>query len=97
VTGRYTLSPRAQADLDEIWDHTAKTWGIHQAEVYLRQIGRDVGCVAEQPMIGRACPEVRAGYYKYPSGSHVLFYRLTKGGIDLVRILHEPMDFVSHV
>jgi toxin ParE1/3/4 len=48
-------------------------------------------------MLGRACPEVRAGYYKIPSGSHLLFYRLVEGGIDVVRILHESMDHGRHL
>ena len=97
MTGRYVLSPRAQGDLDEIWAYTVKQWGIDQAEFYIRQIGRHVETVAAQPMMGRACPEVRAGYYKFPSGSHFLFYRLFKNGIDVVRILHERMDFGRHV
>jgi toxin ParE1/3/4 len=47
--------------------------------------------------MGRECPELRPGYYKYPSGSHVLFYRLITDGIDVVRILHERMDYDSHL
>jgi toxin ParE1/3/4 len=97
MTGRYTISPRAQGDLDEIWTHTVKHWGIDQAEFYIRQIGRQIEAVAARPLIGHACPEVRAGYYKYPSGLHVLFYRLIEGGVDVVRILHERMDFGRHL
>jgi toxin ParE1/3/4 len=96
MTGRYTLAPRAQGDLDEIWNYTVRRWGIHQAEFYARQIGRDIEAVAAQPSMGRACPDIRAGYYRYPTGSHVLFYRLIAGGIDVVRILHERMDFGRH-
>ena len=33
---RFVLKPRAQADLDEIWDYTVDRWGIDQAETYLR-------------------------------------------------------------
>jgi toxin ParE1/3/4 len=97
MTGVYTISPRARRDLDEIWAYTQRHWGIDQAEIYLRQIGRHVEMVAARPMMGRACPEIRAGYFQYPSGSHVLFYRLTEGGIDVVRILHERMDVGRHV
>ena len=97
MTGRRTLSPRAQEDLDDIWDYTAKRWGVDQAEFYTRQIGRHVEAVAAQPMMGRACSDVRAGYYKYPSGSHVLFYRLVGDDVDIVRILHERMDFERHM
>jgi plasmid stabilization system protein ParE len=34
---RFTLSPRAQADLDEIWDYIVKYWGVEK-EFYARQI-----------------------------------------------------------
>jgi toxin ParE1/3/4 len=70
--------------------------GPDQAELYLREIGQRVEAVAAQPTIGRACPELRAGYYRYPSGSHVLFYRVTSEGIDIVRVLHERIDFSRH-
>jgi toxin ParE1/3/4 len=92
MTGRLTLSPRAQRDLDNIWDYTEREWGLAQAEIYTRQLWHDMEAVAVRPLLGRACPEVRAGYYKFPSGSHVLFYRLIDDGVDVVRILHEWMD-----
>ena len=97
MKGRFTLSPRAQNDLDDIWIYTVTRWGIAQAEFYTRQIGSDIATVAAQPALGRVCSEVRAGYYKYPSGSHVLFYRVIEDGVDIVRILHERMDFAGHV
>jgi len=28
---RFALSPRAQADLDEIWDYSATRWGVLQS------------------------------------------------------------------
>ncbi len=97
MTGRYTLSPRAQLDLEEIWDHTAKCWGIDQAETYTRQLWLQINTLATHPTIGLACPEIRPGYYKFPSGSHFLFYRRINDGIDVVRILHERMDFTQHI
>jgi len=95
--GRYLLSPRAQQDIDEIWDYTAERWSIAQAEICIRQLCRDIKAVAARPTIGRACPEVRKDYYKHPSGSHFLFYRRIGGGVDIVRILHARMDFAQHV
>jgi toxin ParE1/3/4 len=97
VTARYTLSPRAPRDLDEIWTYTGGRWGIDQAELYTRRIAHDIRTVAETPTIGRGCPDIRAGYYKYPTGSHVLFYHRTAEGIDVVRILHKRMDVRRHV
>jgi toxin ParE1/3/4 len=97
MTGRFVLSPRAETDLDEIWDYTADRWGLDQAETYTRDIWQRIQAVAERPAIGQNCSDIRAGYYKISCGSHFLFYRLIAEGIDVVRILHERMDYDSHL
>ncbi|WP_020174444.1 type II toxin-antitoxin system RelE/ParE family toxin [Methyloferula stellata] len=91
------LSPRAQSDIEDIWDYTVSHWGIDQAEVYLRQIQAAIKIVANNPSCGKSCDDVRAGYQKFPAGSHLLFYRTTRDGIDIVRILHQRMDFERHL
>jgi toxin ParE1/3/4 len=97
MSARYTLSPRAQADLEEIWQYTAKRWTIEQAETYVRQLAGHFVLLARHPEIGMSCNEIRPGYYKFPAGSHILFYRIINGDINIVRILHERMDFVRHL
>jgi toxin ParE1/3/4 len=97
MTGRFLLSPRAQADLDDIWDYTAERWRLDQAETYTRDIWQRIEKVAARPAIGQDCFDIRVGYFKISCGSHFLFYRLTANGIDIVRILHERMDYDSHL
>lgn len=94
---RYVLSPRARADLDDIWVYSAQSWGTDQAKDYIRLVQSAIETVAEEPRRGRACDEVRKGYRKYPAGSHVLLYRVLKAEIDIVRILHSRMDFERHL
>jgi plasmid stabilization system protein ParE len=36
MAGSYVLSPAAQSDFDDIWNHTEIRWGIDQAETYTR-------------------------------------------------------------
>jgi toxin ParE1/3/4 len=96
MTG-YVLSPRAQADIDEIWNFTADRWGDAQAERYIRDIRRAIETAARNPRRCRACDDVRPGYWKYPAGTHMIFFRLIDGGIDVVRILHQSMDFERHL
>lgn len=92
------FSPAAQADLDAIWDYTCEQWGAEQAEQYLREVQRAAERVAVNPKIGRPCDEIRPGYRKLSAGSHLLFYRLTPGGvIDVVRILYQRMDIDRHL
>jgi len=97
MTNRLSLAPRAQSDLDGIWDYTAAHWGVDQAEIYVRKLWRDIAALTARPSLGRACPEVRAGYHRFSSGSHILFYRLSAAGIDVVRILHRCTDYEQHI
>jgi toxin ParE1/3/4 len=94
---RYLLSPQAKSDLDEIWDFTVRTWGERQAEDYIRLLVGAIETVAENPRRGRACNEVRKGYLKYSAGSHVIFFRKIRSGIEVVRVLHGSIDFEQHL
>ncbi|HEX4180597.1 MAG TPA: type II toxin-antitoxin system RelE/ParE family toxin [Caulobacteraceae bacterium] len=94
---RYRLSRVAQADLDSIWDYSATHWGDDQAERYVRDIQRAIEAVASNPCLGRACDEIRTGYFKRVVGSHVLFYRLAGEQVEIIRILHQRMDFDRHL
>ncbi|CAN3129337.1 type II toxin-antitoxin system RelE/ParE family toxin [Mycobacterium sp. smrl_JER01] len=90
---RFVLSPAAQADLEQIWDYTCDLWNDDQAESYIREIQRGIELVADNPLIGRSCEEVRPGYRRHRVGSQTLYYRV--GASDLivvVRVLHQSMD-----
>lgn len=94
---RCLLTPRARQDIDEIWDYSAERWGDGQAEAYFRQIQAGIERIADDPRKGRSCEAIRAGYFKYKVGSHVLFYRVSDRGATIVRVLHERMDFSRHL
>ena len=94
---RHVLSPRAKRDLAGIWNYTRKNWGEGQAELYIRTVQAAIETVAADPGLGRSCDHVRKGYRSFPAGSHVLFFRVTAAGIDVVRILHPRMDFKRHL
>lgn len=94
---RYVLSPAARADLEEIWDYTCQRWDDDQAEEYVREIQRAIERVVDNPMIGRACDELRPGCRKHAVGSHTLYYRIVGGDvINVVRVLHQRMDVDRH-
>jgi toxin ParE1/3/4 len=94
---RYVLRPRAQRDIEDIWDYSATIWNVDQAEIYIRQIQRTLQLLADDPQLGRPCDDIRASYRKHPSGSHFVFYRILNDGIEVVRILHERMEFEQHL
>lgn len=53
--------------------------------------------LAEFPDLGRDAGRIRPGYRKIETASHSVFYRKTQDGVLIVRILHQSMDFGSHL
>ena len=90
---RYLLSPEAESDLDDIWNYTTETWSGAQADKYILDIISDIENVALGVRQGRGCDDIRQGYFKLLSGSHVVFFKLRGETMDIVRILHQRMDF----
>ena len=92
---RHLLSPAARTDLNTIYGRAR--WGADRAELYIREIQRAVEKVAADPRRGRPCDDIRPGYLKFAVGTHMLFYRRVQNDIDVVRILHQRMDFDQHL
>jgi toxin ParE1/3/4 len=93
----YVLTPRARDDLKAIWAYTVERWNIGQADRYIGLLHGAIEMAAAEPRRWRPCDHIRSGYFKYATGSHVLFFRRHEGGILVVRILHQSMDFERHL
>jgi toxin ParE1/3/4 len=92
------LSPKARADLSRIWDDSSERWGEDQADRYVRLLAESFARLAEGSVRGRGADEIRTGYLRLSVGSHILFYRMgVDGGIEVIRILHQRMDFKRHL
>ncbi len=91
-----TFSPAAAADLDNIWDYTLEEWGADQADRYTDEIHDTCSSLACGEKRGRSV-DVRAGYLKHAVGKHFVFFRMTKAGIEVIRILHQSMDVGQHL
>ena len=59
---RVTFSPAAIADIDGIWDYTAETWGVDQADRYTDDIRDACNDLAAGKKQGRTA-DVRDGYH----------------------------------
>jgi toxin ParE1/3/4 len=90
------FSPAAQADMNGIWDYTAGRWGLDQADRYTDNIQDACHDLASGHRQG--CPvDVRPGYLKYLTGSHVIYFRNDGSQLEVVRILHGRMDVERHL
>lgn len=92
---RVFFSPAATADIDAIWDYSAQTWGMDQAEAYVDAFRDACLELASGQRSGRRVA-LREGYLCLPVGRHLLFYRIIEARVEVIRILHERMDTDRH-
>lgn len=90
------FKPLAESDLEGIWLYTLENWTLKQADSYLSEILTGIEQLAVGVQKGRDVA-IRDGYLKYKVGSHVIFYRNIDGMMEVVRILHQSMDFDRHL
>ena len=88
---RVTLAPEADADLWEIALHIAKR-NLPAAYRFIDTVYEKGALVASHPEIGRQRDELAPGLRSFPIGAFVLFYRCTKSGIEIARILRGSRD-----
>lgn len=93
----FRLTNKAVEDLRSIARYTEKTWGRDQRNAYLSKLDASLHTIAGEPQIGLACDEIRKGYRKLHVGRHLIFYRHADTQIDIIRILHDRMDVVTHL
>ena len=93
---RVSYSPKAQQDINDIWDYTAETWGLDQADRYTDDIENTCDDIANGAKRGRKV-DIRVGYLKYAVGKHFVFFRNVGTGIHVIRILHQSMDTNLHL
>ncbi len=88
----YELSTEADRDLDEIFDYTTHEFGIDQAVKYISAFDDVFENLIKNPQFGRDRNEIRGGLKSVIKENHVVFYRILKDRVRIVRILHGSRD-----
>ena len=101
---RVIRSPRAKRDIIEVLEYTKERWGKAQGREYGELIKEALVAIANDPQRGKSRDDVRSGILAYHISQrgrparHVLFYRIgTTGTVEIVRLLHDAMDFEQHL
>ena len=90
------LSPRAEADLEAIYDYTARHWSVKQAESYLKGLDATMRGLKLGRRIGRDAG-LEYGLMKINHEWHLIYYQLDDLSLKVVRILHAAMDTPRHL
>ena len=89
---RVYFTQSAQTDLLEAWQFIAEE-NVAAADRVLEVIEYEIKVLSDQPLIGKARPELAEGIRSWPTSTpYVLFYLVDKQTITVVRILHHARD-----
>jgi toxin ParE1/3/4 len=88
---RIVRSSQARRDLIQIWQFIAHDSEI-AADRFLSRIEKTLAMLRDNPLAGRARPELATKLRSFPVGNYVLFYRPLADGIDLTRVLSSHQD-----
>ena len=92
------ITSLARQDLKGIGRHTRERWGVARRDAYLRDLATLFGGLGEGTVVGRRRDEIREGLLAQPCGRHIVFLRRdADGNIEILRVLHERMDFRRHL
>lgn len=93
----YRLSPAAEIDLENIWRYTQLQWNSEQADHYIDVLTTAFLELTEAPKKGQSCDHIRSGYRRSRIERHMIYFRMTPYGINIVRVLHDRMDATQHL
>lgn len=88
----YRLSQAADQDIEAIFDYTQAEYGLQQAIQYTSSFSKIFDELVTSPELGRNRPEIRIGLRSIAHQEHVIFYRIMKDHIRIVRVLYGRSD-----
>ncbi len=91
----YVLSEEAASDIEAIYGFGAHKFGEDQAITYLIGLEEHFERLSQNPEIGRQRNELKKGLYSLPYIAHIIFYRILKDKIRIVRVLYGGRDVIK--
>ncbi len=90
--GSFRLSARARAQVHEIYDYSAATFGSYQANAYHAGLERTFGLLADFPRIGQLAGELAPGLRRFRFQAHHVYYTEDGDRIIIRAVYHHSRD-----
>ncbi len=87
------LTPAAQADLEDIWLHGARTWSPDKADRHLDALGRSLEILLSMPEMARERREFNPPVRIHVTLGHLVIYRIEEDHLAILRILGAGRDW----
>ena len=90
------FSELAEGGLCEIWLAIAEDQ-VRNADQFIEALRQVAQGLADQPLMGRARPELGTNRRSFPHGDYVVIYRPSDEGAEIARIVHGARDIENIV
>jgi len=87
----FTITPLAEADLDEIWNYISE-YNEPAADKFMRELAKKFQLLANNREIGRRQDDFIIEMRMIPFKKYHIYYFPTEGGVEIYRILHGVRD-----
>lgn len=95
---RYSISKKANQDIEKIWLYTFENWSLEQADRYYNLILDEIEFISENFESGKSVDHIKKGYRASKVKSHIIFYKKSKRNIvEIIRVLHQKMDIENRI
>ena len=89
----YRLSPKAYADLDDIWRYTAERWSLIQADRYIDELVKIFETLVQMPFLARELSEFDPPVRIHVFGTHLIIYLINDDHVAVIRLLGAKLDW----
>ena len=83
----YKLSVAAEEDVRRLYRYGIRTFGLAQADRYFDALFERFDQLAERPQSSPAIDEIRAGYRRSVYVAHSIYFRVSDGQVEIMRVL----------
>lgn len=89
---RYELTNTADEDLSAIYAYSFMEFGENRADAYFESLEECLKRLAENPKLGMDVGSLRRRYFRFVHQRHSIYYKKSRSGILVVRVLGPGMS-----
>lgn len=97
MTLKIKFRPKAESDLEDIWDYTLTQWGGDQAITYLENLRSAIDLLADYPDMARLREEFDPPVRLHPVREHLVIYVINGEDLEVIRVLHNRADWSAYL
>ena len=95
---KYSISEKANQDIEKIWLYTFENWSLVQADRYYNLILDEIEFISENFESGKPVDYIKKGFRASIVKSHIIFYKKSSRNIvEIIRVLHQKMDIENRI